>query len=270
MSAALSPAALAFDAAAEGFDSRFGGWASVAAQRRAVRRALLEAFPPGARVLEVGGGTGEDALWLARRHRHVLLTDASPAMVRVAAAKLAGTSARAAVSPAEALEALDEPPFDGAFSNFAALNCAASLEPVARGLARCVRPGGAVLLVLFGPLPPGEVVVEALRGRFGACLRRRARGPVAARLGGRAFAVRYHRPREVARAMRPWFRPVRRRGIGVFVPPSAAEPWITRHPRLLAGLEALDRCVSRPLALLGDHVLYHFVRSDAPAPEGGR
>ena len=38
---------------------------SVAAQRRSVRRELLGAFPPGARLLELGGGTGEDALFLA-------------------------------------------------------------------------------------------------------------------------------------------------------------------------------------------------------------
>ncbi|HYH78609.1 MAG TPA: class I SAM-dependent methyltransferase [Longimicrobium sp.] len=273
----LPPAALAFDAVAERFDERFGAWLSVAAQRRAVRAALAAAFPPGARVLEVGGGTGEDALWLSRQGRRVLLTDASPAMVRVAAAKLAGEpAARAEVAPAEDLTALadrlmadDAEPFDGAFSNFAALNCVGDLRPVARGLARLVRPGGAALLVLFGPLPPGEVVVEMLHGRFGSAFRRLARGEVPARLGGRHFNVRYHRPGDVARAMAPWFRPVARRGIGVFVPPSAAEPWISRHPRLVKALEAMDRAVSRPLALLGDHVLFHFQRTDHASREAG-
>jgi hypothetical protein len=60
--------------------------------------------------------------------------------------------------------------------------------------------------------------------------------------------------------MRPWFRLVRRIGIGVAVPPSAAEPWISGHPHLLGAMEAIDRVVSRPLAPLGDHVLYHFER----------
>jgi len=41
----LRPAALAFDAIAPAFDLRFGGWCSVAAQRRAVRSALLQVFP---------------------------------------------------------------------------------------------------------------------------------------------------------------------------------------------------------------------------------
>lgn len=54
-----------------------------------------------------------------------------------------------------------------------------------------------------------------------------------------------------------------RQGIGVFVPPSAAEPWISCHPRFLAMLEALDRLVGRPLAGFADHILYEFVRTEA-------
>jgi hypothetical protein len=73
----LSPAAHAFNAVAPKFDERFGGWLTVAAQRRAVRMQLVRAFVPGSRVLEIGGGTGEDALWLTAQGRDVLLTDAS-------------------------------------------------------------------------------------------------------------------------------------------------------------------------------------------------
>lgn len=259
---ALAPAAQAFDAVASSFDARFGEWRSVAAQRRAVRSALLDAFPPGARVLELGGGTGEDALFLARQGRRVLLTDASPSMVAVANGKLRfQLGSRAVVAPAERLESIVEEPLDGAFSNFAGLNCVTDLTPVARGLARLVRPGAPVLIVLFGTLPPGEIVVQLARGSVRGAVRRLARGDVPARLGGREFVVRYHRARDVVRAFAPWFRPVGRRGIGVFVPPSAAEPWISGRPRLLSVLEALDRIVGRPLAALGDHVLYQFERS---------
>ena len=270
--AALFPAARAFDTVADVFDERFGGWRSVAAQRRAVRASLLRAFPRGSSVLELGGGTGEDAAWLAARGRDVLMTDASPAMVRVAQTKLRGGPCPLVL----AAERLDDwaatrttaalPSFDGAFSNFAGLNCVADLAPVARGLARLVRPGGRVLLILFGTMPPGELVVQLLRGDVRAAFRRRLHGDVEARLGGREFVVRYHRPAAVARVMAPWFRLVARRGIGVFVPPSAAEPWISRQPRLLDALEALDRVVSRPLALLGDHVLYELERTAAPVP----
>jgi SAM-dependent methyltransferase len=162
----LSPAAQAFDAVAERFDERFGAWLSVAAQRRAVRAALVRAFPPGARVLDVGGGTGEDAVWLTRQGREVLLTDASPTMVQVAAAKLRPhgaptplvVSAERLFALAEERDAAGEPRMDGAFSNFAALNCvkAADLAWAARGLARLIRPGGQFLVIVFGVCAPGE------------------------------------------------------------------------------------------------------------------
>ena len=271
----LPAAALAFDAIADGFDGRFGPWLSVAAQRRAVRTALTEAFPVGSRLFEIGGGTGEDALWLAERGREVLLTDASPAMVRVATTKFGGRpGARAEVAPAEDLEAfaarwelMGEAAFDGAYSNFAALNCVSDLAPFARGLARLLRPGAPALLVIFGGFCPGEMLVEGLRGRPRNMFRRLARDDVPARLSGRAFTVRYHRAADIARAMSPWFEPTGRKGVGVFVPPSAAEPWISRHPNLLGALEAADRVLSRPLAVLGDHILYRFVRTQAdPRP----
>ena len=92
--ASLAPAIQAFDAVAARFDTRFGGWRSVAAQRREVRAALGRAFPRGARVLEIGGGTGEDARWLAARGREVLLTDGSPSMVRIAREKLRSAETR--------------------------------------------------------------------------------------------------------------------------------------------------------------------------------
>lgn len=263
----LTPAALAFDSVAAEFDARFGDWASVAAQRRAVRTALAKAFPPGARLVEIGGGTGEDALWLAARGRDVTLTDAAPAMVAQAQAKLADLpNARAALAPAEAIGSIarpGRPPFDGAYSNFAALNCVSDLAPFARGLANLLSPGAAAMLVLFGTACPGEAIVECLRGRPRNALRRLARGDVPARLGGRRFTVRYHRAAAIRRAMAPWFAYRRRIGIGVFVPPSAAEPWISRHPRLLGAQERLDRLLAAPLAALGDHVLYHFVRTEA-------
>ncbi len=276
MDEALPPAALAFDSIAAGFDARFTPWKSVAAQRRAVREALTETFPVGASLIEIGGGTGEDALWLAERGRIVLMTDPAPAMVAAAAAKFgARPGLGTQIVAAENLEGLatrrevgTDSLFDGAWSNFAGLNCVDDLGSFARGLARLVRPGAPVLLVLFGTCSPGEMIVEALRGRPGNMFRRFARGAVPARLSGHAFTVRYHRAAALHRAMRPWFEPAGKKGIGVFVPPSAAEPWISRHPRLLDTLERLDRYFAGALAPLGDHVLHRFVRtdSDGPAP----
>jgi SAM-dependent methyltransferase len=262
-----SPAAAAFDAVAERFDARFSPWLSVAAQRRAVRTALTQAFPPGSRLIEIGGGTGEDALWLIERGREVLLTDASPRMVQMASAKFGDRAgARAQTCAAEDLAQLAariETRFDGAYSNFAALNCVGDLTPFAKGLATLLRPGAPALLVVFGRVCPGEWLVETLHRRPKNVLRRLAPGDQPARLGGRPFTVRYHRRQDLEGAMAPWFRPTGRQGVGVFVPPSAAEPWISRHPQLLGTLESLDRGLAGPLSGLGDHILYRFERTGA-------
>jgi len=274
MTVALEPAAQAFDSIASAFDLRYGHWGSVAAQRAAVRAALLHAFAPGARVLELGGGTAEDAAFLTRERRVVTMTDISPSMVRVARAKLAPLRApQPMVVDAGALEkvsgrlvAANGGPFDGAFSNFAALNCVTDLSPTARGLAQLVRPAGRVLLVVFGTASIGELVVQLARRDPRAAFRRMSRHAVAARLGGRSFEVRYHRRSDLVTAMAPWFRLLSTKGIGVFVPPSAAEPWISGRPALLKGLEIADRFLSGMLAPLGDHVLYDFERTNADAP----
>lgn len=263
--ARLLPAGAAFDAVADTFDERFGDWLSVAAQRQAVRERLLAAFPEGARVLEIGGGTGLDAQWLVERGRQVHLTDPAPAMVRAAAERIGAEAVELLGAEQLATLAARGERFDGAFSNFAGLNCVDDLAPVAGALGELVRPGGQAVLVVFGSVCPGEMVTEAVRGRFGNVFRRVSRGAVPARLGGHHFTVRYHRGRAIAAAMRQWFTLAETRAIGLFVPPSAAEPWISRHPRLLGAMAAADRVLARPLAPLGDHILYRFVRRGAAA-----
>jgi SAM-dependent methyltransferase len=263
----LRPAAFAFEAIADTFDDRFGAWASVATQRRAVRVALLERFPARGQLLEVGGGTGEDAAFLAQRGFRVLLTDASPAMVDIARQKLSPLGSCAEVVACEELElfakerrSAGEPLLDGAFSNFAPLNCVQDIRRVAKGLASLLKPGAVAMLVLFGTCCPAELVVETLRGRPQNALRRFNRGAAPARLAKRDFEVFYHRGSDLRRAFRPWFDLEQKIGIGIAVPPSAAEPWISLHPRLLASMAAFDRMMARPLAPLGDHILYQFRR----------
>ena len=262
----LGAAAAAFDGIAGEFDSRFARWRSVELQRTAVRQSLLSTFSRGARLIEIGGGTGEDALWLTRHGREVMMTDASPAMVEAASIKSGGSLRTAAFAAEDFGELVDqiggEPAFDGAYSVFAALNCVSDLREFARHLAQILTPGAPLLLILFGTCCPLEILVEMLRGRPRNAFRRFRRGDVPARLAGREFRVRYHRRRDVEEMFAPWFVLESVKGIGIFVPPSAAEPWISKHQKLLNALAGLDRLCATTLAPFGDHVLYHLVRTD--------
>jgi cyclopropane fatty-acyl-phospholipid synthase-like methyltransferase len=51
---------------------------------------LEDTFPRGSRLLEIGCGTGDEALYLARRGRIVLATDISPRMAAETLAKARG------------------------------------------------------------------------------------------------------------------------------------------------------------------------------------
>jgi SAM-dependent methyltransferase len=230
--------------------------------------ALLGEFPAAGRILELGGGTGEDATFLAERGYDMLLTDPSPTKVTLAKAKLAPLGERAKIAACENMDAFASKylqsggaMFDGAFSNFTPLNRIADLRPVARGLARLLKPDAPAMLVLFGTFCPGEMVVEVLRRRPHLALRRRNREEARARLAKRDLRVVYHRRAALQQAFTPWFALEKRLGIGVAVPPSVSEPWISRQPHLLAAMETLDRGLARPLAMLGDRVLYQFRRT---------
>src|SRR5271156_286629 len=145
----LSDTISAFDAIASAYDSQFTATTLGAAMRRAVWARCAVRFASGSRVLEMNCGTGEDALWLARRGVQVLATDVSPAMLQVAQDKLAALPgsppARFQRLAWEELETLGEGSFDGMLSNFGGLNCVADLREPARLLAAKLRPGAVAI-----------------------------------------------------------------------------------------------------------------------------
>ena len=85
-----SGSAAAFDAIASQYDDRFSAAANplIAMMRARVFRAVDRHFPAPATLLEIGCGTGEDALTLIGRGHRVVACDPAPAMIATARAKL--------------------------------------------------------------------------------------------------------------------------------------------------------------------------------------
>lgn len=252
-----------FEALAASYDETFTSSRIGTRMRRAVWRRLDAAFVPPSRVLELGCGTGEDAVHLAGIGVFVLATDSAEGMVAEARAKVerAGVADRVTTRTLDAgrLDEIDlDGPFDGAFSNFGALNCVPDLAAVSAGLFRHVRPGGRVLLCLMGRYVPWEWGWFIAHGDRKAAFRRLARGGAQ----WRGLRVGYPRVRDLRRLFSPGFRFLGARAIGVLVPPSYVEGWAARHPRLLAALDAVERRVEAlpPFPSLADHVLVELER----------
>ncbi len=264
---------LAFDAAAGDYDATFSSSLIGTAMRRAVWRRSDACFAPGDRVLDLGCGTGEDAVHLARRGIRVTATDRSAAMVEVARRKVADAGLGAMVDVKQAaIEDLEEmigcgSPFDGAWSNFGALNCVADLPAVARALGNVLRPGATAVLCVMGPLVPWEWAWFLARGRPREAFRRLRRGGVL----WRGLEVRYPGIRALRRTFAPAFRLRRVAAVGALLPPSYAESWAVRHPRAVARLDRWERRfeTTPPLPWLADHYLAEFDREHSRAPGAG-
>jgi hypothetical protein len=152
--------------------------------------------------------------------------------------------------------------FDGAFSNFGALNCLPTRQPIAEALAGWVRPGGQVVVVVMGPLCPWELGWYLLHGQPRPAFRRLRPG-VEAHIGtGATVRVWYPSPRRLRAEFAPDFRHLETAGIGAFLPPSYLDHLVERWPRAFEALAHLDRRFARtfPWTWLNDHYLAVFER----------
>jgi ubiquinone/menaquinone biosynthesis C-methylase UbiE len=241
----------AFDQLASQYDELWTRSGVGHLQRKAVWRHIGNLFQPGQSVLDLGCGTGEDALRLMQAGLRVRAIDASGEMVRVARDR----GVDAITLAIEQCGSLDEQ-FDAVLSNFGALNCVEDLASLRRPLARLVRPGGYFAICIIGGFCLWETAWALLRRKPGKAFRR-WRTSVMSSLGIRVF---YPSRRALETALSPQFRLVDWRGIGLCVPPSyvtgLSDSWLQK-------LDAVDRRAAHRPILRGlcDHRLFVFARN---------
>ena len=257
---------LAFDSLAAKYDDLFTHSLIGRAQRGAVWDVLIDSFEPGAHILELNCGTGEDALFLAQHDVSLVACDASARMIETARRRMATENPDAPVEfrllATEELAKMGRAElFDGAFSNFSGLNCVSDLVWTAHQLAALVTTGAPVLICLSTRFCLVEMMWFALRGEFRKAFRR-CSGFATVKVGEFTVKVNYPTLRTVKKMFAPSFRMQSCRGIGVAVPPSYLEPMVRKYPRLLGVLRSIDRVIARLpwFRTIGDHMLIHFER----------
>src|SRR5215472_15180809 len=223
----------AFDALAARYDELWTRSKIGRLQSLAVWRRLDALFRPGDTLLDLGCGTGEDAIHFMNSRIRVRAIDASAEMVRIACSR----GVDATRLPIEELGRVAGS-FDGVISNFGALNCVPQLDPLRGSLARLVRPGGYLAICLLGCFCLWETAWYLLRARPRTAFRRWARHAAASVLGIR---VVFPSTGQIKRAFAPDFSLVDWSGVGISIPPS----YITcLSEKLLNRLAVFDRRVS--------------------------
>lgn len=255
----------AFDGVADVYDGPAGNNLLVRRSRAQLIRALTVRVPPGSRLLDLGCGTGLDAVELAARGYRVTAIDWSPEMVRRTGARARELRLAERVSACllgiHELDRLDGA-FDGIYSNLGPLNCVPDLAGAARSCARLLTAGGSMVASVIGRVCPWEIAFYAARGHPRRALVRFARGAVPVGLGGRVVWTRYYTPRRFYGAFAPWFTLRDYRGLGIVVPP----PYLVgMYERLGPIGRLLDRAderlgTARLPRNLGDHFLMEMVK----------
>jgi ubiquinone/menaquinone biosynthesis C-methylase UbiE len=252
----------AFDSVAADYDGPRGNNALIQEMREEMWRWLDSTFAPGSELLDLGCGTGLDAVRMARAGCRVIATDWSAQMVRRtnerAIEEQLTARVVALVAGAHDLNRLEgHGIYDGAYSNLGPLNCVPDLGAMSRELFRLLKPGGRLVFTVIGRICPWEIAHYLRRRNWSRLRIRYARGFVPVGMNNHTVWTQYYAPREFYRAFQREFALMHVRALCLFAPPPYLS-WVRdRHPRWHERLWRLDRALAAWPVLrgVGDHFL---------------
>lgn len=215
-------------------------------------------------ILELNCGTGEDALFFARKGHRVTATDVSEEMIKRTNEKIkkAGLQNSIETKKMDARELRDnitEKTFDLVFSNFGGLNCIErdQLVELSAAIADCLNHGGRFIGVIMGKVCLWESLYFLARLDLDKVFRRNTSDRVAVRVNGRAVDTWYYDPAEFTTFFKQEFRKVNLRPLGFFIPPSYMENAMARHENILSLLDKMETAITSVpvLAYFADHYI---------------
>jgi ubiquinone/menaquinone biosynthesis C-methylase UbiE len=204
-------------------------------------------FSPGMHLLDLGCGTGEDAIHFAQRGLTVTAVDTSHEMIAQLRRKAGSAIHCEEADMRDFVRRAGR--FDAVFSNFGALNCVPDLKWLQRIE---LTPGSHLVLTMMGRFYPLESAIFLLKGKPRLAFRRLGRSCEAS-VEGIRFKVYYHRVRSIQRALGSRFELRNVQGLRAFLPVPGFEH--LERFRAFKVLEPVDRwfCANRLTAACADH-----------------
>ncbi len=256
----------AFDQIAEEYDAGFVNTATGRMQREIVWIYLERLIGKREKlnILELNCGTGEDAIWLASMGHNVVATDASEKMLDVARSKVNDSGFKHRIS--FALLDISNPEsyprntiFDLVFSNFGGFNCISpkSLQEAIPAIAGLLNPNGRLLAVIMSKFCLWESFYFLLKGKFSEAFRRNRTKSLAVMIGNKSVETWYYSTSDIKRVSNDNFRIIKKRPLGIFLPPSYLDDFFKKRPKMLQVLNRIEKMCSNisPAASFADHYI---------------
>lgn len=256
----------AFDSVAAKYDSTFTRSIIGKAQREIVRDYLENVLNEKAKqkILELNCGTGEDAVWFAKRGHTVLATDISEKMLELTEQKIKANNLsrrirtrRIDLSKTEDLTLNNE--FDLIFSNFGGINCIPfnDLFKLPESLFKLLKPGGRIILVIMPTFCLWEMFYFTIKLNLKKAFRRSSTNGTKVYLNGEELTTYYYTPIIINKIFRKGFKQVFLKPLGFFIPPSYLEKFFSPKQRTFNLLKKMESIVTNwsVLANYADHFL---------------
>ncbi len=257
----------AFDSASEEYDYTIRhNYINTWIRKRSIRE-LVNLTKQSDVLLEVGCGTGTEAIQISKHVAGIVATDLSPRMLQILRRKVSakkrdrkivGIRLRAS-EISEAADYLPNSKVRIAYSFNGALNCEPEIRRVPEQLSKIIDDHGYFVCSIRNTLCLPEILSHSLVFQFNKMTARKEQ-PIMVSVGGIDIPSYYYSPRTFAQFFRAYFRVRKIVGLPAFLPPAYLSDYFVRTGRFGSYLEKLELVLANrfPFNKLGDQTLFVF------------
>ncbi len=257
----------AFDSASEEYDYTIRhNYINTWIRKHSIRE-LVNVTRQSDVLLEIGCGTGAEAIQISKHVRGIVATDLSDRMLqtlkrKVLARKLDHKIVGLRLRASEISEVADHLPNGKArvaYSFNGALNCEPELPRVPEQLSKIIDEDGYFVCSVRNILCLSEILSHSLVFQFNKMTARKEQ-PIMVSVGGMDIPCYYYSPRTFVQFFRPYFRVRKMVGLPAFLPPAYLSDYFVRTGRFGSYLEKLELVLGDrfPFNRLGDQTLFVF------------